>query len=237
MTTAAESPSGRSRRRWWMPHSIWRSIRLRPRFMWSVAMALVALALVPHHLPGAVRGAIVWNVGGLTYLLLAARGMWGCGADRIRSRAARQDDSAFVILAIILLAICASFAAIAELITTAKNLSAGARMPLLGLAALTIFVSWLVTQVAFTLHYAHEYYAPDHAGEPAGGLVFPEDGHPDYGDFFYFSTSIGATSQTSDVAIRTKALRRLVTLHAIVSFFFNTMVLALTINLAASLVR
>ena len=66
-------------------------------------------------------------------------------------------------------------------------------------------------------------------------LTFPGDGRPDYWDFFYFATSFGAASQTSDVAINSKPMRRLATLHAIVSFFFNTMVLALTINLAASL--
>ena len=68
------------------------------------------------------------------------------------------------------------------------------------------------------------------------GLIFPDDDHPDYWDFFYFATSIGATSQTSDVAIRSKSLRRLVTFHAVLSFFFNTTVLALTINLAAGLI-
>ena len=93
-----------------------------------------------------------------------------------------------------------------------------------------------MTQVAFTLHYAHEYYSPDQlsvTGDPA--LAFPKTTTPDYWDFFYFATSIGAASQTSDVSINDRSLRRLVTLHAIVSFFFNTMVLALAINLAASL--
>jgi uncharacterized membrane protein len=89
----------------------------------------------------------------------------------------------------------------------------------------------------FTLHYAHDYYRPDpRSAEAAGGLEFPGDAHPDYWDFFYFATSIGAASQTSDTLIKSKASRRLVTLHAIVSFFFNTSVLALAINLAASLI-
>lgn len=235
MTTRGETTAGRLRR-WYAPHSIWRSIRLRPRIIAAVGVALVAQAVLPHSLPGAVRGAVVWNLGGLTYLALALRVMWSCGADIIRRRAARQDDSGIVILSIVLLAIAASFAAITELITTAKSAGAGERLPLLALAATTILVSWLVTQVVFTLHYAHEHYAPPRSDEPVGGLLFPQDDHPDYWDFFYFSTSIGATSQTSDVSIRSKVIRRLVTLHAIVSFFFNTMVLALTINLAASLV-
>ena len=98
-------------------------------------------------------------------------------------------------------------------------------------------LSWLVTQVVFTFHYAHEFYRPDDTAQMlAGGLEFPKDDSPDYWDFFYFATSIGAASQTSDVAIRTKALRRLVTLHAVISFFFNTAVLALAINIGASLI-
>ena len=99
---------------------------------------------------------------------------------------------------------------------------------------LTIMISWIVTQVAFALHYAHAYYRPDRAAIRAG-LDFPECDQPDYWDFLYFSTSIGATSQTSNVSIKSRALRRLVTLHATVSFFFNTAVLALTVNIAASL--
>jgi uncharacterized membrane protein len=86
------------------------------------------------------------------------------------------------------------------------------------------------------LHYAHEYYRPSGgSGAFAEGLDFRGDPNPDYWDFFYFATSFGAASQTSDVSILTKPLRRLATLHAIISFFFNTAVLALTINLAASM--
>jgi len=132
-------------------------------------------------------------------------------------------------------AIGASFLAIAELIGLAKTAGSEARIWYLALAGSTIFVSWLVTQVMFAFHYAHEHYSPHGSHATEGGLDFPTDQHPDYWDFIYFSTSIGATSQTSDVAIKSKEIRRLVTLHAVVSFFFNTMVLALTINLLASL--
>jgi uncharacterized membrane protein len=140
-----------------------------------------------------------------------------------------------VILAIILLATAASFVAIVGLLAASKE--APYRTLNLGLAAATLLLSWTLTQVVFTLHYAHEYYrssgGPD---DPAEGLDFRGDRNPDYWDFFYFATSFGAASQTSDVSILTKPLRRLATLHAIISFFFNTAVLALTINLAASLI-
>ena len=162
--------------------------------------------------------------------------MLNCDASRIQSRAAHRDDSRIVILLIILVAIAASFAAIAGLIGQAKapDTTATGKLLLTGLALLTLLTSWGVTQVAFAIHYAHGYYRPDD-GTPARGLRFPDCENPDYWDFLYFSTSIGATSQTSDTEIRSRALRRLVTLHAVVAFFFNTAVLALTVNVAASL--
>jgi uncharacterized membrane protein len=122
------------------------------------------------------------------------------------------------------------------LLSEAKAASSHGKMLFVGLAATTIFISWVVMQVAFALHYAHQYYRPDHAVPGVNGLDFPKDAYPDYWDFFYFSTSIGAASQTSDVNINSKELRRLVTLHAIVAFFFKVAVVALMINLAASLV-
>lgn len=163
--------------------------------------------------------------------------MRNCTSETIRTRAARQDDSAVVILVLVLLAMFSSFAAIFGIIAEAKGASNAGKLFFVGLATATIVVSWLVTQVAFTLHYAHEYYAPDQGADKKSlrPLAFPDDTVPDYWDFFYFATSFGAASQTSDVMINSKSLRRLATLHAIVSFFFNTMVLALTINLAASL--
>ena len=109
-------------------------------------------------------------------------------------------------------------------------------MLFVGLAGATIFISWMAMQVAFALHYAHQYYRPTLSTPGINGLDFPKDVHPDYWDFFYFSSSIGAASQTSDVNINSKELRRLVTLHAVVAFFFNVSVVALMINLAASLV-
>jgi uncharacterized membrane protein len=226
----------RVRRRWWTPTSIYRSIIIRPRVYLGAACGLAALLLLPPTVAGSLRSSLAWDIGGSVYLLLAFRNMARCKADVIPARAARQDDSGLVILLTILVAIFASFAAIAEIINQAKVANGEAKVLLIGLAAVTIFISWMVTQVVFALHYAHQHYAPEDVTEAAGGLIFPGDNRPDYWDFLYFSTSIGATSQTSDTAIRSKALRRLVTLHAVVSFFFNTTVLALTINLAASLI-
>ncbi len=222
-------------RSWYNPTAFMHSVMIRPRFYVAAIAGLLGLAFLPQSWPHTMRTSIAWDLGGLIYLFFALRLMFSCGADRIKARAARRDDSRTVILLIILLAIAASFAAIAGLIGEAKLPSTGPdeKFLLAGLAVVTIMTSWVVTQVAFALQYAHDYYGPD-AGE-AGGLHCPQCEDPDYWDFLYFSTSIGATSQTSDTEIRSRALRRLVTLHAIVAFFFNTAVLALTVNIAASL--
>jgi uncharacterized membrane protein len=222
------------KRHWYHPRSIVGSFAIRPRLYLSALAGLAALVLLPNGWPASVRGAIAWDLSAAIYLVLAFQVMLTCKGEALRARAARQDDSRMVILVIVLLAITASFVAIAALLGSAKE--APSKALSLGLAATTIVLSWTVTQVVFTLHYAHEYYRPTGTNGVAEGLDFRGDRHPDYWDFFYFATSFGAASQTSDITILTKPLRRLATLHAIISFFFNTAVLALTINLAASLI-
>lgn len=217
--------------------SFWRSVRMRPRLYLGICSGLATLLLLlPTPLSSSMRWTIAWNAGGLVYLVSAFRLMYWSRVESLKQRAAMQDDGRNAILMLILLAIFASFGAIAGLINEAKAAKEILKIAYVSLAALTIFVSWSVTQVAFALHYAHEFYRPETSGEAVGGLAFPSESAPDFWDFFYFSTSIGATSQTSDVSIKTKSLRRIATAHAIVSFFFNTTVLALTINLAASLI-
>ncbi len=235
----AMTPAAYNRAQWYSPRSIGRSLVLRPRLVVAAIIGVVSLFLLPSSLHPAVREAIAWCLSGLVYLAMSFRIMITCHSDKIRTRAARQDDSAVVILVLILLAILSSFAAIFGLLAAAKGATDAGKLLIAGLTAATIVISWLVTQVTFTFHYAHQYYAPRQfpkEGEKSvHPLAFPNDDTPDYWDFFYFATSFGAASQTSDVAINSKEIRRLTILHAVVSFFFNTMVLALTINLAASL--
>ncbi|WP_052699126.1 DUF1345 domain-containing protein [Hyphomicrobium sp. 99] len=231
--------TAQKRANWYNPKSIGRSLVLRPRVLLAAAVAALTLSLLPSSLHASVREAIAWCLSGVAYLAMTFRVMSQCHSDRIRTRAARQDDSGIVILVLVLLAIFSSFAAIFGLLSAAKGATNEEKIFFVGLAAATIVISWLVTQVTFTLHYAHEYYAPRQFSQQSKKIVyplaFPNDPSPDYWDFFYFATSFGAGSQTSDVSINSKEIRRLAILHAIVAFFFNTMVLALTINLAASL--
>ncbi len=224
-------------RSWYNPAALIQSLMMRPRVYGAAFASGAALIFLPAEWPHIIRSVLAWDLGGIVYLIFAFWLITTCGADRIQARAARRDDSRLVILTLILFAICASFGAIAGLIGHAKLPSVGTtEKALIGaLAIVTIMISWGVTQVAFALHYAHDYYRPDHGSDAGSGLLFAGCDSPDYWDFLYFSTSIGASSQTSDTAVSSRALRRLVTLHAVVAFFFNTAVLALTVNIAASL--
>ena len=107
------------------------------------------------------------------------------------------------------------------------------RMELLAMA--TILLSWSFVHTIFALHYAHEYYGERRDGK-IGGLKFPGDTKPDYWDFLYFSLVIAMTSQVSDVAITSKVIRRIVTVHGALAFFFNLTVLALTVNMISNLI-
>jgi uncharacterized membrane protein len=148
--------------------------------------------------------------------------------DYIKRNAALQDDGRILILLVTQLGALASIAAIVfELGASSKS------APELMLAVITIALSWTMVHTTFALHYAHDYYR----GAKPGGLQFPSGDSkekPDYWDFVYFSFVIGMTAQVSDVGITDKIIRRTATVHGIISFVFNTALLALMVNIAAS---
>jgi uncharacterized membrane protein len=96
-------------------------------------------------------------------------------------------------------------------------------------------VSWAFVHTIFALHYAHEYYG-ERGDNAIGGLTFPGRQAPDYWDFLYFSLVIAMTSQVSDVVITSKVIRRIVTVHGALAFFFNVAVFALTVNIVSNLI-
>jgi len=103
----------------------------------------------------------------------------------------------------------------------------------IALGAVTILLSWTFMHVIFALHYAHEFYG-EGSDDRTGGLVFPGNEAPDHWDFLYYSLVVAMTAQVSDVQIASKAMRRLTSVHGVVSFFFNVIVLALTVNIVSS---
>lgn len=158
------------------------------------------------------------------------------GPDEIRARAAGQDEGQAVIPALVLAACGASLAAVGMELSLAQHEHGLEKAVRVAAAFLTVAGSWLVMQIVLALHYAHEFYAADpDTGEDAAGLAFPGGEPPDYWDFLHFSIVIGVASQTADIAFTAKALRRVGTAHSLIAFVFNTLILALTINLVAGL--
>jgi len=161
--------------------------------------------------------------------------MWRADVARIRRRAAEQDEGATFILLLSIVATFASLFAVVFALGGAKQgTQYGAASHVL-LAIATILLSWTFVHTIFSFHYAHEYYGERGDGQ-IGGLHFPDDDKPDYRDFLYFSLVIGMTSQVSDVGISSKVIRRVASIHGVLSFFFNLVVLALTVNMVASLI-
>jgi uncharacterized membrane protein len=147
--------------------------------------------------------------------------------DGIRARAAALDEAGRAVLP---LALVAAMARVAVVIGEAIGGAGGGA----ALALTTVALSWLFVHVIFAFHYAHAWYAPA-AGRDAGGLIFPGGDEPDYWDFLHFSMIIGVAAQTADVQIASKALRRISTVHSVTAFVFNTVIVALSVNLAVGL--
>jgi uncharacterized membrane protein len=205
-----------------------RMIYARPRTFISIVVGITAFFLLPATLRILARLLMSWDIFAALYLVLAYIMMFRCGHAHIRRNAVMQDDGRFLILLLTALGAFASLGAIVF------ELGGSHRSPqALTLATITIALSWAAVHTSFALHYAHDYYRD---GE-AGGLQFPSgnrDEHADYWDFVYFSFVIGMTAQVSDVGITDKTIRRTVTVHGIISFVFNTALLALMVNIAAS---
>ena len=202
----------------------------RPRTFVALALGLIAIVLLPASLRLVTRLLIGWDVFVAFYLVLVFTLAFRGGIDHIRRNAALQDDGRFVILFVTAVGAFASLAAIvSELGASQKGTME------LALATITVTLTWATVHTTFALHYAHDYYRED--GSP-GGLQFPSDGDkkedPDYWDFVYFSFVIGMTAQTSDVGITDKGIRRTATAHGAISFIFNTALVALMVNIAAS---
>jgi len=220
------TPSQVARRR--LPRVV-RIVRARPRLFISAALGAALGLVLPPEWRLVTRMLVGWDAAAVIYLVLAFAAMANADTARIRRRAAQLDEDRMVFLALTAAAALASLAAIvAEL-----GDKATAHDPAhLLLAVATIVLSWAFTHTIFALHYAHEFYTE--ARHENGGLAFPGNDKPDYWDFLYFSLVVGMTSQVSDVAVTSKAIRRTVLAHGVLSFAFNAALVALTVNIAAS---
>lgn len=188
--------------------------------------ALIGIALFALLLPTMPAGRamlIAFNVSAAIFLGLMAVLMFRASMSTMHRRAQIQDEGKWTVLALSLCVAAIVLLALSSELHGAKDKS----LADIALASSTIFLSWLFVAVVFAQQYAHTYYLKP------GHLVFPGTDKPDYVDFTYFSVVISMCCQTSDVAITSSHCRRLVMLHSMVSFFFNVIIIAITVNVVA----
>jgi len=218
-----------------------RIIVARPRLFASVLVACVVFALLPATIAPPTRFVIAWDCCAAVFMCLSLTMMAG-SPDKLRHRAQIEDSSQWAILGLMVAATLASLLSIGFVLHDAKQQSGWLAIEHVVLAGGTILLSWFFAHLLFAIHYAHAYYGDDPDDEDssdgvgvAGGLAFPGEENPDYWDFLYFSFVVGMTCQVSDVQVASLELRRLTLIHGVLSFFFNTVILALAINLLAGL--
>jgi uncharacterized membrane protein len=214
-----------------------RKLSVRSRLFGAIALAGFVGLILPSGLKLATRFLFLWDSGMICFLVWTWMLMRKATPQRMRHYAQQEDAGRLVILSVITAAACASLSAIGFILHD-KNTSSDFIVLHVVLSMVTIVGSWLFVHTIFTLHYAHNYYQNHRtiADSKAGGLNFPEDIEPDYWDFLYFSFVIGMTSQVSDVEVTSQGMRRLSLIHGVLSFFFNTSILAMSINIVAGLI-
>ncbi|TPG65426.1 DUF1345 domain-containing protein [Hymenobacter nivis] len=222
--------------------SFWHHLLALPgRLALALAAAGLALWLAPAALGPLARAVAAWDAFGGTLLVLVVVLMRVADVDDIRRVAAAEDLPRTAAFVVVLAGALASLVAVVGLLGTLKGVPKDAKALHLALGVGAVAVAWSLVHCVFTLRYAHSYYDADEAGHDEGGLVFPDDNddakgkdkkklEPNYLDFAYFSFVVGMTAQTADVGISSRAIRRIALLHGLISFVFNTAIVALTIG-------
>jgi uncharacterized membrane protein len=211
-------------------------ISSRPRLFIALILGVVTAAVLPATLPAYTRAVIGWDVMVSAFLVMSIHLFSVQRPEHMQADAAAQEEGEWTIFWITLAAVTASFVVIVFEFSASKDAGSSVRTLRIALVAFTLFASWLMTHFVFAMRYAHEFYqvSPDQTGIDMG-LEFPGEDTPDYWDFAYFSLILGMTFQVSDVQITSRKLRRLAMIQGVMGFLFNTVIIALTVNIAASL--
>ena len=179
--------------------------------------------------PWQVAVLIGWDATGLAYVTWVVLTVRSKDSAATKALATREDGSRAAADALLISAGLANLIGVGAALLKAADLSGGAHVAISGLAGLTVVVSWASVHTVFTLRYAHLYYS---AG---GGMDFHDDDPPDYRDFAYVALTLGMTYQVSDTDLTTKPIRATALRHALISYVFGTVIIAITINVVAGL--
>jgi len=238
---AASEPPHHMRRRRSPLLAPFRIIRARPRLLICALVGVGVGIALPGHMREVTRALIAWNVAVALYLVLIAHVVFNATHETIRRRARALDEGRGAILFLATATACASIGAIIAELGPVKSMEGLPKALHLALTISTVVLSWMFMHLTFAFHYAHEYYleqrnSSDKKPEERGGLIFPGTQTPQYIDFLYFAYVIGVASQTADVSTASPTMRGLALVHGVLAFFYNTTILALTVNIGSGFV-
>jgi uncharacterized membrane protein len=211
-------------------------IRFHPRVWIAVIAGIAVFFFLPQHWSLISRILVSWNCGVMLFLVLILYFMTHLSAEKMCDKYIEEDESAQFILTFVVFAALLSVAAIVEPLATLKQTSGTERIAHIALAAMTLVNSWLLVPMMFTTHYADMFYSVPKTRAKDRPLVFPNTPMPAFWDFAYFSFTIAAACQTSDVCTNNASIRKIVLAHTLVSFVFNASILGFAINVTAGLI-
>jgi uncharacterized membrane protein len=200
------------------------------RLLLAVAVGALTAALIPRSLGTSLRPVVGWDAAALTMGALTWMIILRFSPAETRARAAADDPGRTAVWLIVLLTSGFSLFATAVVLRQARTCPGDERATFVGLGLRAVATAWMLTHTAYALRYAHLYYRDGRESE--GGLTFPGEEHPSYSDFAYFAFTVGMCFQVSDVVVTTMRIRRIVLVHALLSFTYNTVILAVALNLA-----
>lgn len=196
----------------------------------AAALGVVTALVIPARLGLAVRLLAAWDVGALVLTAFAWLIILHAGPAETHHHAGTHDPGRRAVGVLVIVASTVSLLATAVILRQARTCPLDFRWLFVALCVLAVASAWVLTHSAYALRYAHLYYRDDDEG--VGGLTFPDDTAPCYLDFAYFAFTIGMCFQVSDVSVPSRQLRRAVLGHSVLSFLYNTAILATAINLA-----
>lgn len=213
---------------------------VRQRLVLGLAAGAAILFALYGHLRFSSAAIAAWDGFAVVILALDWLTILTTPQRNIRALAQQQDLSRFLVFVFVVVTACAALFAVGFLVSVKKSQTGGHFLVHLLLTLLTVIFSWALVHTVYGLRYAHAFYGDsDEPGvhQHAVGLIFPGNRPPDYFDFAYFSFVVGMTCQVSDVQITSRRMRRLTLAHSVLSFGFNTIILALLINTVSGLLQ
>lgn len=207
-------------------------VSARRRLLVSALAGVVAGGLALLVLPWMLTPLVAWDVAAVIYIVWVFRAVWGLDAEQTSRHAVREDPTRASSDLVLLLAAVVSLGAVGAVIVRAGSGGGLAEGLQVGFSVLSVVASWTVVHTVYMLRYARVYYTG-----PDGGADFHQDEPPQYTDFAYIAFTVGMTFQVSDTELNAVAFRRNVLRHALLSYLFGTVIVALTINLVAGLSR